>query len=59
RMINEITEIYNKKQRPNSDGKGFLSGNHRFGYLFERETLKRKALDFWLRRKFWQTINKL
>jgi len=59
RMINEITEIYNRKQEPYSDGKGFLYGSFRFGYLFEKEKLKRKLLNFYLRRKFWQTTNAL
>ncbi len=57
KIINEITEIYNRKQAPFSDGKGFIFGNNRFGYLFEQEKLRRKALNFWLRRKFWQTIS--
>jgi hypothetical protein len=59
KMINEITEIYNKKQRKNSDGKGFLFGNNRFGYLFEKEKLRRKFLTLYIKRKFWQTINQL
>lgn len=59
KIINEITELYNKKQVIDSNGKGFLFGNHRFGYLFEHESLKRKLLTSWLKYKFWQTSNKL
>lgn len=56
-MVNEITEIYNRKYQPNSYSKGFIYGNHRFDYRFERENLKRKVLNFYLKRKFWQTAN--
>jgi len=59
KMINEITENYNKKQTSYSDGKGFLFGNNRFGYLFEKEKFRRKILNFWLKQKFWQIINEL
>ncbi len=56
RMINEITEIYNRKQVVGANGKGWISGNNIFKYSFEREKLKRKLLTFWLKRKFWRAI---
>ena len=57
-MVDEMTKFYNNKQKPDCDAKGFVCGNDRFNYLFEKEGFQRKALDFWLKRKFWQTINK-
>ncbi len=56
KMINEITEIYNKKQVAGANGKGFLFGNNVFKYSFEHEKLTRKFLSFWLKRKFWRAI---
>lgn len=58
RMINEITEIYNKKQVADTNGKGWLYGNNIFQYSFEREKLRRKLLTFWLKRKFWRAIDR-
>lgn len=57
RMVNEITEIYNKKQVIGVGGKGWVCGNNRFGYLFNREGIKRKILNFWARRNFWRLVN--
>lgn len=58
KIVDEMTEFYNRKQKPDCDAKGFICGNDRFGYLFEKEGFQRKALNFWLKRKFWQTVNK-
>jgi len=58
KMINEITEIYNRKMDEKGNGKGWLFGNNRYGYSFERQKIRRKLLTFWLRHKFWRTINK-
>lgn len=57
KMINEITETYNKKQVRGVGGKGWICGNNRFGYLFEYEGPKRKLLNFLMRRLFWQVTN--
>lgn len=57
RMVNEITETYNKKQLRGVGGKGWVCGNNRFGYLFEYEGLKRNLLNFLMRRWFWRVIN--
>lgn len=59
RMINEITEIYNKKQVIGVGGKGWVFGNNRFGYLFQEEGWKRKVLNFLFKVKFWRTVNKI
>ncbi len=59
KMTNEIADFYDKKQVIGAGGKGWIFGVSRFGYLFEHESLKRKLVTFWLRRKFWQTINKI
>ena len=56
KMINEITEIYNRKQVAGANGKGWLFGNNVFQYSFEREKPMRKILTFWLKRKFWRAI---
>lgn len=56
KMINEILEIYNRKQVTNAGGKGWLFGNNIFQYSFGHKKLKRKLLSFWLRRKFWRAI---
>ena len=56
KMINEITEIYNRKQVAGANGKGWLFGNNIFKYSFESEKLSQKFLTFWLRRKFWRAI---
>ncbi|MDP2909826.1 MAG: hypothetical protein Q8N69_02020 [bacterium] len=56
KMVNEITEIYNRKQIPGTNGKGWFVGNNIFQYAFEHEKLGRKLLAFWLKRKFWRAI---
>ncbi len=56
KMINESTEIYNRKQVAGTNGKGWLWGNSVFQYSFEREKLRRKILAFWLRYQFWRAI---
>lgn len=58
KMINEITEIYNKRQVPGTNGKGWLYANNVFQYSFEREKLRRKILIFWLKRKFWHAVDR-
>jgi len=58
KIINEITETYNKKQVIGLGCKGWLFSG-RFGYLFEQESLKRKFVTFLLKRKFWQIINQI
>lgn len=58
KMINEMTEIYDKKKVPNSDGKIFQAEARWFGYEFGREDLKRKLFNFYLKHKFWRTVNK-
>ncbi|HRY62892.1 MAG TPA: hypothetical protein P5056_03955 [Candidatus Paceibacterota bacterium] len=57
RMINDITEKYNKKQVPQTNGKGWVAGNNRFGYSFEKEKIRRKFWTFWLKLKYWDAIN--
>ncbi|MFH1780843.1 MAG: hypothetical protein ABH841_02475 [Candidatus Nealsonbacteria bacterium] len=57
RMINEITELYDKKQIIGVGGKGWIFGNNRFGYLFKQEGFKRKLLNFLMLRNFWRIIN--
>jgi hypothetical protein len=57
KMINEITDIYNKKQDEAGGGKGWLFGNNRFGYSFNHEKIRRKILTSLLKRKYWQIIN--
>lgn len=54
-----MTEIFNEKQVPDSDGKIFQAEARWFGYEFGREGLKRKFLEFYLKRKFWRTIDLL
>ncbi|MDO8676874.1 MAG: hypothetical protein Q7K16_04510 [Candidatus Azambacteria bacterium] len=56
KMINEIIEIYNRKQVKGADGKGGIFWSNLFGYSFGREKLRRKFVVFWLRRKFWRAI---
>ena len=59
KMLNEVVETYNKKQAPNSKGKGFVFFTHRYDYQYGQEKLRRKIISWWLRRKFWRTLNKL
>jgi hypothetical protein len=56
RMINEITETYNRTQMPGMNGKGWLFGNNRFGYAFGKDKLRRKVLAYLVRRRFWSLI---
>ena len=58
KMVNDITETYNKKLVPATNGKGWLSGNSHFGYSFEREKIRRKLLIYWLKFNYWRTVNK-
>lgn len=59
KMLNESVEIYDKKQAPDSKGKGFVFATHRFDYQYSHEMLRRKIVGWWLRRKFWQALNNL
>lgn len=58
KMINDITENYNRKLVPATSGKGWISGNNHFGYSFEREKIRRKLLTYWLRINYWRIIDK-
>ena len=59
KLMNEITQFYNDKLVINSDTSGFLFSGRFGGYRFKEESLKKKFLIRWLRRKFWRIINKM
>lgn len=56
--INEITEIYNRKQVPGTNGKGWLFANNRFGYTFGGGRLRDKLLPWWVKKRFWHLVRK-
>ncbi len=59
KLIDDITEIYDKRKVPAMNGKGFIYGSNHFGYWFSGEKIRRKLLVAFLKRVYWNTLRTL
>jgi len=55
RILNESTQLYNKKLIISSDAKGFVFSTF-YGFSFREEGIRRKIVSLWLKCRFWQLI---